>query len=193
MALGAIQHLGDGDADPSANATYGQLYSRDGNPTWRQTSGAGGSVLNLGAGAALADHGQLSVTNGAGSQTIGTSYTKINQFTSDLSEGTVTADHTTDDFTLGVDGEYLLQASISFSGSANATFTIEVQVNGAAVPAPQRCKRKLGTGGDVGCVALTAYCDALSAADVVSIAVKANVAGRTFVVEEAVAFLVRIG
>lgn len=85
---------------------------------------------------ALGGYGSISVVNGVTAQTtIGTSDVKVNQFTTNgASDGSnVVPDHTNDQLTVGVAGDYLIEATISAEGTAGVRFDFRVYVNGAAV------------------------------------------------------------
>jgi hypothetical protein len=67
--------------------------------------------------------------------------------TNGIFNGTV-PDHTTDDITISVAGDYLVSGALSFIGSSNATFDIDIYIN--STNTNYGFERKLGTGSDVG-------------------------------------------
>ena len=94
--------------------------------------------------------GSMYVTDGAGSQTMGTGFTKINQFTANGSNFNTGTDHTTDDIDINSAGDYLVIYSISFtSDTNNSVFTVAIFKEGVEQSDGQ-ADRKVGTGADVG-------------------------------------------
>jgi len=91
---------------------------------------------------------------------------KIAKFTAEKDNGVATAAHATDGITVADTGDYYITAFVSFSGTVNKTFHVEVYKG--ATGTGIALTRKLGTGGDVG----SASCGgvvALTASDVVSL------------------------
>lgn len=123
---------------------------------------------------ALIAFGGLSVTGGAATQTGVSTSEKITQWTTNDLSANTTPDHTADTITVAQAGTYLLTGTVSFSGTANKTFIIE-GYNETQVSALTncRCERKLGTGGDVGCVAIHGIFTA-AASDAISLHVSAD-------------------
>jgi hypothetical protein len=67
--------------------------------------------------------------------------------TNGISNGT-TPDHTSDDINISVAGDYLVSGAVSFIGTSNSTFDIDIYIN--SVTTNYGFERKLGTGTDVG-------------------------------------------
>jgi hypothetical protein len=94
-------------------------------------------------------YGSIFVHGGVTAQTgITSTPVKMSGFaTNGISSGTV-PDNTTDDITISVAGDYLVSGSISFTGSSNSTFDIDIYINSTTTN--YGFERKLGTGTDVG-------------------------------------------
>jgi hypothetical protein len=94
-------------------------------------------------------YGAISVHGGASAQgSITSTPVKLTGFdTNGIASGTV-PDHTTDDITISVAGDYLVSGALSFVGSSNATFDIDIYINSTSTN--YGFERKLGTGSDVG-------------------------------------------
>lgn len=122
-------------------------------------------------------YGEILVFGGSTAQTgIGTSFTKMTGFAADGDSVGMTPAHASDQITADNAGVYCVIFSCSFSGSVNATFTFEIQVDGVT-KSNGGAERKLSSGGDVGDVSLNAIIT-LAAAEVVIIAVKADGASK---------------
>ncbi|MCK5439693.1 MAG: hypothetical protein KAI97_07100, partial [Gemmatimonadetes bacterium] len=89
------------------------------------------------------------------------------------------------------DGVYLFVAQISFSGTANATFTFAASVNGTPATGVL-CQRKLGTGGDVGSASLVGLLS-LADGDLVTLEAKADAASKTLTITEGSVSIARLG
>lgn len=101
-----------------------------------------------------------------------------------------TPDHTSDDITINIDGEYSVEVSASFSGTASKTFRMEIYKNGS--PTGFACMRKLGTGGDVGDVSFHGFL-VLSANDTVSIYQHSTDGGSALTITDAQLKVSRLG
>ena len=97
----------------------------------------------------LGGYGSIFVHGGSTAQTgIKSTPVKLTGFyTNGISSGT-TPDHTTDDITISVAGDYLVSGALSFIGSSNSTFDIDIYINSTTTN--YGFERKLGTGTDVG-------------------------------------------
>ena len=153
--------------------------------TIRRQSATNWAVMQgrLGAPTVSPAYGEIYVASGAGSQTIGNSYTKVNQFTANGTSSGTTADHTNDKITATDSGTYRVSLAISFKGTNSATFTIAVYAGGVE-QANLHLKRKLNSSGEVGSAMLSGLAT-LAASDDVEVYVKANGTSKNFAVEEA--------
>ena len=125
-------------------------------------------------------------------QTIGTSYVKVSQFTKDLSSSTyVTTDFANDHIHVVKGGVFAVFIGLSFSGSNNSTWTGSLHIDGVDAD-EANFARKLSASGDVGKVGSMGI---LSIADgeIVTYSVKADAAGKTFVLHNGSLILFRLG
>ena len=145
-AAGAVWYTGAVDP-PGGTGVNGDYYLQSaddvtyskGDVFQKGSGGWGTPIMNLDGAAGLAAsagfYGNINVEdNSLGSPlVIGTTYVKINQFDTDGPANGFTVAHGTDNITCLNDGTYILSASISFSGSANETYTCKPFLNGVAV------------------------------------------------------------
>ena len=109
------------------------------------------------------------VADGMIAQTgITTTPVKVSGFTTNVvGKGGMIPDHTDDSITIPVDGDYLVLAQISWSGSVNQQFEIHVAVD--TVESPFGTHRKIGAGGDVGSASAIAPFEGLLATEKISL------------------------
>ncbi len=125
-------------------------------------------------------------------QTIGTSYVKVNQFTKDLeSSAFVTPDFANDHIHILKGGEFIAFIGMSFSGSNNSVWTGSLHINGGDAD-EANFERKLSASGDVGKVGSMGIFTAEDG-DIITYDVKADAAGKTFVMTNGSLILFRIG
>lgn len=130
-------------------------------------------------------YGSISFDDGdtPAGQTIGTSYTKIDQFQNNGSSSGVTPDHTNDQITIDTPGVYKITVDgLSYSGTANTTFNVTLYIDGVQ-EASVFNERKLGTAGDVGCAPFGGPISCPNGTEVLDLRVKADGASKTFTVE----------
>lgn len=101
-----------------------------------------------------------------------------------------TPDHTSDDITIDIDGDYTVEVSVSFSGTSSKTYRLEIYKNGS--PTGFACMRKLGTGGDVGDVSFSGFIS-LSTNDTVSVYQWSTDGGTAMTITDAQMKLERLG
>lgn len=128
-----------------------------------------------------------------GGQTIGTAYTKITQFphgehafSSDISVSAAN-----DNITIARGGIYVVLCQVSFSGSANSTWTGSLFVNGVDQD-HIGFTRKLAAGGDVGST-IGIGLHMINDDDVLDYRVKADAASKNFTLQSGSFFVFRIG
>ena len=113
-------------------------------------------------------YGVMSVQTGVtGEATVDGTPRKIAAFNTNGVSNGVTVDNTSDDITCTTTGTYLINASVSFSGSNSATYDIELYKNAAATGFA--FQRKLGTGGDVGNSTITGIVNCAADTDTFSL------------------------
>lgn len=134
-------------------------------------------------------YGGIYVTSGATAQSsIGTSYVKMTEFTSNFSGAdNVTPVGASSYIQIDYTGVYALSANLSFSGSSSTTFTVDFATNINGTPTAvtgAAAQRKLGSGGDVGSMTLISLVS-LTAADEVGLVIKADGASKSITLTEA--------
>ncbi len=140
---------------------------------------------------AKAAYGSMSVQSGSAAEaTTDATPRKIAAWTNDDLEQNMTADKTTgNDITADVSGTFSVNCGVSFSGTGNKNYMIEIYKNGSATGFS--AERKLGAGGDVGRVAIPGIV-ALAATDTLELYQWSTDGGSTMTVTEAVMAAVRI-
>jgi len=99
-------------------------------------------------------YGGIYVKDGSTAQTtLGTTQKKMTGFAADSPSSGVTPAHASDQITILTAGDYEVHFQNSFSGSVSAEFQFFARIDG--VETSLGCKRKLGTGGDVGSCSFT--------------------------------------
>jgi hypothetical protein len=128
--------------------------------------------------------GQVYTSGGSTGVSVGTSYVEL-PFTTNGQANSVVADATNNRLEVGAlgDGTYLVLGQFSFSGSLSTTFTLKAAINGTENNAVS-CKRKLGTGGDVGSCSFVGLLT-LAEGDYVTTRIVADAALKTFTPVEA--------
>jgi len=136
-------------------------------------------------------YGQLYTHNGAGTQVVGTTPEPL-EFASDGLEDGNRDDAASEVITIGTDcdGVYLALGQFSFGGTLSTTFEFHLGIDGVEQVAIA-CKRKLGTGGDVGSCSFCGLVT-LAAAEDVSVIVEADGAAKDLDMEHGSLVLVRI-
>jgi hypothetical protein len=137
-------------------------------------------------------HAEISVEGNSTATVIGSSSSDFSNKvqvtifdTNGPSSSTMTPDHTTDDITVIVDGNYSVSATISFSGAASPdTISMALFKNNGTTQLGARVTRKLGTSGDVGACSLSAIVD-LEAGDTIEIWVQNESLSNNITVEDA--------
>ena len=96
----------------------------------------------------------MSVQAGStGESTVDATPRKITAWNTDGAATNMTVDSTTgNDITADVGGRYIVMISVSFTGTGNKTYQLEIFKNGVA--SGFAVDRKLGSGGDVGSVSI---------------------------------------
>jgi hypothetical protein len=98
--------------------------------------------------------GGIIITDGAIAQTgIDDTPVKITGFQSNTHHHGIDGDHSNNRILTTKEGDHLVMAQLSFSGTVNQEVTIEVYADGQ--PTGVKTERKLGTGGDVGSASIT--------------------------------------
>jgi hypothetical protein len=134
------------------------------------------------AGAGGGGHGSLYVTGGASPQSLTLDvWTKLTQFSADGPSYQTTPAHASDQITLDVGETWLIAYQVSFTGQTNSEVEFAVAIDGVR-EAGSHCKRKLGTGSDVGSASGMVLVDA-TAAEVATLMVKSNTIGNLTLVE----------
>jgi len=121
--------------------------------------GADGDLVFVGtAGLPFAD---ISVYNNGTADTIATAtWSQMTRFDTDGENNNCTPDHTNDHITITKAGRYMVNVSASFSGDPNITWYGGVwKNNGGTQLQNMQIHRKLGAGGDVGCVSMSGIGD----------------------------------
>ena len=108
----------------------------------------------------------LCVSNVTGEPTVDATPRVITAFNSAPLAVGMSVSHTNNNITVSEDGVYFAICSLSFSGTANATFNIRGFVN--AVATDMYLSRKLGSGGDVGSATIQGIVN-LTAGDVLDV------------------------
>jgi len=130
-------------------------------------------------------------TGGAGTQTPGTSFVLMDQWaTNGLSFGDMTPDQANNKITVTNTGVYLVTASMSFTGTTNSIVSGAIFWNG--VEQVVQFSRKLGTGSDIGVIAMVGMIDVTTGATDVDMRVKCDGGADVFVLVEGSLVLVRI-
>lgn len=138
----------------------------------------------------LSGYGHISVLGGVTNQgSITSTPAKITGFAADGPASNMTPAHGSDQITVGVSGKYLLNAQMSFSGTASKTFVIRAYVDGVITTIG--CQRKLGTGGDVGSCSFTGILT-LAATEVVTLYVSSSDGGTDFLIVDGQLALSRV-
>jgi hypothetical protein len=126
-------------------ATEALLIDSSGNLSTSAGSQAYGSIFDDTAG-------------GAGNQALATqnTYYQLTAFSENGAASGITASHTNNDLTVPTTGTYLVNYSISFSGTASETYAVAVYTGADGATTKQDSSniyRALGVGGDVGAAA----------------------------------------
>lgn len=102
----------------------------------------------------------------------------------------LTPDHTTNDLTIISAGTYIISSNVSFTGSNISTYRIEIYKNGVATG--YACTRKMGTGADVGSVAVKGILN-LVATDAITLYQSSTDGGTVLTVSEGQLIAHRVG
>ncbi len=134
--------------------------------------------------------GLVSEVNGD-SQTIGTSFVKINQFTAVSADTrSVTASAVDDEVTINSKGVYIVAYTTSFSGSVNTLYTVSAFIKGVEQPTIS-FQRKLQSQ-DVGDASFFGFFG-LNVGDIIDVRVKTDGESNDFKVERSQLAVIRIG
>lgn len=126
----------------------------------------------------LSGYGHISVLGGVTNQgSITATPAKVVGFAANGPSSNMTPSFGDDQITVGITGKYLLNAQVSFSGTASKTFLLRARIDG--VVTTLGCSRKLGTGGDVGSCSFNGLLS-LAAAEVVTLYVSSSDGGTDF-------------
>lgn len=121
----------------------------------------------------LGVYGSISAFDASTAQgSLGTTPVKLTGFTTNGKSKGVTPDHTNDQLTITVAGDYCVEFQCSFSGTSSAEAQFRLRVDG--VEQSFGCNRKLGTGGDVGSCFFVAPDITLANTDVLTIYVETD-------------------
>ena len=129
--------------------------------------------------AIVPSYGGMWINNNTTPQVLNASagtFNKITAFDNDSSSSSdITPDSTTDkDITVTNGGDYEVSFDLSFSGTGNATYHVQVWKNGTT-PLPQLTfERKIGTGGDVGTGAICPTTITLAATDTLELRINST-------------------
>ena len=116
---------------------------------------------------------------------------KIGGFTTVMpSSSTCTPSATTDDITITDAGDYMVEGTLSFSGTLSKTFVVEIYKD--AVASNIKFIRTLGTGGDVGSASVSGIIT-LTAGQAVSLYHSSTDGGTTFTLVNGTLTINKIG
>jgi len=151
--------VGIGTASPDTKLqVVGDAKIGDDNTNYVEV-GTTGDITFVGtAGLPFAD---ISVYNNGTAATISTgTWAQMTRFDTDGENNNCTPDHTNDHITITKAGRYMVNVSASFSGDPNITWYGGVwKNNGGTQLQNMQIHRKLGAGGDVGCVSMSGIGD----------------------------------
>jgi len=131
----------------------------------------------------------------SGTQTdFGANAVQVAVFDTNGESNNTTPDHTNDHITIDVTGEYVISATLSFSGEANDTYSFAFFKNNKGTQLGTRSTRKIGSGGDVGSASLSTIA-ALTATDTIEIWIQNEDGTTNFncTVEDASFYVARVG
>jgi len=154
-----LAFLDDRYVNVTGDAITGALTIGDGGTTNYVHFAADGDLVFVGtAGLPFAD---ISVYNNGTADTISTgTWAQMTRFDTDGENNNCTPDHTNDHITITKAGRYMVNVSASFSGDPNITWYGGVwKNNGGTQLQNMQIHRKLGAGGDVGCVSMSGIGD----------------------------------
>jgi len=148
----------------AGNADALRLNDTTGNVGIKQASDATHALAVTGLTSIDIRYAEIYVQGGAVSQAIttGGTYEKFIGFTTDAASNGMTAAAASDKITVTQAGHYEVKFQISFSGTNSSTVDFRINWNGVAQN-QLHCKRKLGTGGDVGSCSIVGIIDATAA------------------------------
>jgi hypothetical protein len=136
-------------------------------------------------------YGVLNVNDASTAETlVDATPRQVTAWTIDGLNHNTTPDNTSDDITINLAGDYSVCVSISFSGTSSKTFRLEIYKNGSGTGFA--CKRKLGTGGDVGDVSFKGII-ALAATDTIEVYQWSTDGGTALTISDAQLLVERIG
>jgi len=139
--------------------------------------------------------GEIYVYNNGTADTVATAtWSQMTRFDTNGESNNTTPDHTNDHITITKAGRYMVNVSASFSGDPNITWYGGVwKNNGATQLTNIQIHRKLGAGGDVGCVSMSGIGD-FAANDTVEIWIRQDSgADKAITVVDCSLSLVQIG
>ena len=153
------------------------------------------SYQNLHAYGKIYVEGNSTATTISGTQSdFGANAVQVAVFDTNGEPNNTTPDHTNDHITIDVTGEYIISATLSFSGEANDTYSFAFFKNNKGTQLGSRSTRKIGSGGDVGSASLSTIA-ALTATDTVEIWIQNEDGTTNFncTVEDASFYVARVG
>ena len=123
---------------------------------------------------ALGVYGSISCFEESTEQVDPSTGAKLTCFTANGNANGTTPDHTNDQITVNVAGNYDIAFQCSFSGTSSSEVRFRLRVGG--VEQNYGCTRKLGTAGDVGSASFFAPGITLAASDILTIYVEMDTA-----------------
>ncbi|MCP5017633.1 MAG: hypothetical protein GY938_20535, partial [Ketobacter sp.] len=128
-----------------------------------------GSSTTYNAYGAISVEGNAIATTIAAASTDFTNKVQVTIFDTDSVANKVTPDHTNNHITISTDGNYEVYApSVSFYGAGGRTYSFAIFINNGTTQIGPRTSRKLGAGGDVGALPVSALAT-LTAGDTVEL------------------------
>lgn len=136
-------------------------------------------------------YGGISISDGSTPQTgLSSTPAKITGFTSNMASANMTPDHIGDDVTIDVNGDYVYDLQIAFSGAVSKTYRFEIFKNGTGTGLSSH--RKLNTAGDVGSLSLNGI-GSLVDTDVIDVRASSSDGATTITIADAQFNMARIG
>ncbi len=134
--------------------------------------------------------GSIYVNGGSTAQTgiTGTPAQMTGFVTNGISSGT-TPDHTSDNITVATEGDYLVNASVSFVGSSSDIFQVEIFYNSASTG--YAFNRFISAGGDTGSASVSGLISA-AAGKTFDLYISSSTGGTSFTPQEASLIVTRV-
>ncbi len=130
------------------------------------------------------EYGEIYTSTGTVTMSVGTSEVKVTGsfHVNGMSSDNVTPDFDDDRIVINSVGAYFVPFQLAFSGAANATFTIQVYLDGVAQP-QIKTVRKLNAGSDVGSCSGQGMINVTGSNMAVDLYVVADGAAKSFMIE----------